>query len=441
VSETHYVKSGGISIAYRVLGSEGPTVLCVPGAISNMVIEDGSPAIARSTERLSRYCRVVRFDKRGTGLSDRGTDALGIADQVPDVEAVRAAVGSEQIVLHGLSQGAAVSVLYALRYPERVSHLILFEGLVCDARDPYVSDAAAEPLMDWDEFFENLDDDFESFSRRFAESCFPGAPEDVAAAMPDFLRATASPATFRSLWRGVVDLDLRPRLGELKVPTLVIHAVGDQHHPVSHGRYFAEHIPNARYLEVDSNAHIPTVEEEAAEQVFAAVEEFLTGTVVHSASRRFATVLFTDIVDSTAEQRRRGDRTWKGVLAAHHADSERLVSQFGGRIVEVLGDGVLAEFPAPGEALRGTRAMVEAARAQGLQLRAGLHAGEVYQVGERLLGICVNAAARVADHAGPNEILTTEIVRGLVEGGDFRFEDVGEFDLRGIGSRRLVRLV
>lgn len=441
MTDTHYVKSGNISIAYRVQGDARRTILCVPGAISNMALEDGAPVLARATERLSRYCRVVRFDKRGTGLSDRATDALGIADQVPDVEAVRAAVGAERVVLHGLSQGSAVSVLYALQHPERVSHLILFEGLVCDAHDPYAGDATAEPLVDWDEFFGRLDDDFEGFSRDFAEYCFPGASEEVNAGMTDFLRATASPGTFRALWQGVVGLDLRPRLVELDVPTLVLHAKGDRHHPVSHGRYFAEHIRNARYVEIDSDSHVPSVDDDAAEQIFIAVEEFLTGKVVHSASRRFATVLFTDIVDSTAEQKRRGDSSWKGALGVHHGDSERLVEQFGGRVVEVLGDGVLAEFPAPGEALRGTRALVEAARAQGLQIRAGLHAGEVYQVGERLLGICVNAASRVADRAGPNEIFTTEIVRGLVEGGDLRFEDAGEFDLKGIGQRRLVRLV
>jgi len=439
--ETHYVKSGDISIAYRVMGTKEPTVLFVPGAISNMALEDGSPALGRVTERFSRFCRAVRFDKRGTGLSDRSPSGLAIADQVPDVEAIRADVGAERVALHGLSQGAAVAVLYALQYPERVSHLILFEGLVCDARDPYASAADAAPLTEWDEFFGRLDDDFGDFSHRFAQECFPDSPEEAMAGMADFLRATASPATFRLLWQGIVGLDLRPRLAELTVPTLVLHAKGDRHHPVSHGRYFAEHIPNARYVEIDSNAHVPVIEDEASERIFTAAEEFLTGTVVHSATRRFATVLFTDIVDSTSEQKRRGDSAWKSVLAAHHGDSLRLISQYGGRVVEVLGDGILAEFPAPGEALRATRALAEAARGQGLCIRAGLHAGEVYEVAERLLGICVNATARVADRAGANEILTTEIVRGLVEGGDFRFEDAGEFELKGIGMRRLARLV
>jgi len=440
MTETHYVKSGNISIAYRVSGVEDPTVLFVPGAISNMALWEASPELARANERFARFCRVVQFDKRGTGLSDRNTDALGIADQVPDVEAVRAEIGAERVALHGLSQGAAVSILYALEHPERVSHLILFEGLVCDARDPYASAAAAEPLTNWDEFFGRLDDDFSDFSRRFAQECFPSITEEEIPAMADFLRATASPATFRLLWEGIVGLDLRARLAELKVPTLVLHATGDCHHPVSHGRYFAEHIPGARYVELDSNSHVPTLEDASSERIVTAVEEFLTGAVEHSASRRFATVLFTDIVDSTAEQKRRGDAAWKSILALHHGESERLVSQFGGRVVEVLGDGVLAEFPAPGEALRATQALVGVARGQGLRIRAGLHAGEVYQVGERLLGICVNAAARVADRAGAGEVMATEIVRGLVEGGDFRFEDAGEFDLKGIGARRLVRL-
>ena len=439
--ETHYVKSGDISIAYRARGSAGPTVVFVPGAISNMALEDVAPVLARANDRFARFCQVVRFDKRGTGLSDRNPSSLGIADQVPDVEAVRADVGAEQVVLHGLSQGAAVAVLYALRFPQRVSHLILFEGLVCDARDPYADAAQAEPLANWDEFFGRLDDDFGDFSRRFAEECFPDQSDEMLVGMADFMRATASPATFRMLWQGVVGLDLRPRLAEIQVPTLVLHARGDRHHPVSHGRYYAEHIPNARFVEIDSNAHVPTIEDEAAEQILTSCEEFLTGTVAHSASRRFATVLFTDIVDSTAEQLRRGDSAWKGILAAHHADSERLVAQHGGRIVEVLGDGVLAEFPAPGEALRATRALGEAAHGQGLRIRAGLHAGEVYQTGERLVGICVNAAARVAARAGSDEILVTDLVRGLVEGSDLRFEDAGEAELKGIGPRRLARLI
>jgi pimeloyl-ACP methyl ester carboxylesterase len=441
VSDTHYVKSGDVSIAYRVAGQGEPTTLYVPGAISNMAFEEMSPTgLGRFWERAARISRCVRFDKRGTGLSDRAATALSIADQVPDVEAVRRAVGAEKLALHGLSQGSAVSVLYALEYPERVSHLILAEGIVCDARDPYRPMSSENVLTDWDEFFGVLDDDFAEFSERFGKVAFPDAPEEALDGITAFLQATASPASFRALFQGIVGLDLRPRLAELSVPTLVIHAVGDRHHPVAHGRYYAEHIPHARYFEVASNAHVPMATEDSLDQILAAIEEFLTGRVENAAARRFATILFTDIVDSTEQQQRLGDSAWKSLLGLHHGNAQRLVTQFGGRVVELLGDGVLSEFPVPGEALRAARALGEAARGQGLRLRAGLHAGEVYEVGERLIGICVNTASRVADRAGPHEVLATELVGGLVEGSGFAFDEAGEFDLKGIGRRRLLRL-
>jgi pimeloyl-ACP methyl ester carboxylesterase len=441
VRQTQYVKSGNVSIAYSSTGSGEPTTLYVPGALSNMAFEDMSPTIARFWERASRIGRCVRFDKRGTGLSDRDTTALSLAEQVTDIESVRRAVGADKVALHGLSQGSAVAVLYALEHPERVSHLILAEGIVCDARDPYQPLSQENRLTDWDEFFGRLDDDFADFSRRFARNAVPDAPDGALEGATEFLRATASPATFRALWQGIVGLDLRPRLAELSVPTLVIHARGDQHHPVAHGRFYAEHIPNARYFEIDSRDHVPMWGSEAAgDQTLAAIEEFLTGRVENVAARRFAALLFTDIVDSTAQQQQRGDLAWKGLLDAHHADAQRLVTQFGGRVVELLGDGVLAEFPVPGEALRAARALASAARGQGIRIRAGLHAGEVYEVGNRLLGICVNTASRVAARAGPDEVLATELVRGLVEGSGFTFDPAGEFELKGIGPRQLLRL-
>lgn len=441
MAQNHYVKSGDVSIAYRVAGTGEPTTLYVPGAISNMVLEDMDPVLGRFWERASRISRSVRFDKRGTGLSDRAAAALTIADQVPDIEAVRRAVGAETIALHGLSQGSAVAVLYALEHPDRISHLILAEGIVSDAQDPFAPASEVNPLVEWDEFFGQLDGDFADFSQRFAATAFPGISAEALDAFTSVLQATSSPATFRDLWQGIMGLDLRDRLAELTVPTLVIHASGDQFHKVAHGRYYAEHIPNARYFEVDSTSHIPMATEECFEQILTAIEEFLTGTIQHAPARRFATVLFTDIVESTEQQHQRGDAAWKSLLATHHGEAQRLVAQFGGRIVELLGDGILAEFPVPGEGLRAARALGEAARGQGIRIRAGLHAGEVYEVGDRLLGICVNTASRVANCTAGDSVLTTELVCGLVEGSDFEFEDAGEHMLKGIGARRLLRLV
>jgi pimeloyl-ACP methyl ester carboxylesterase len=441
MAQTHYAKSAGVSLAYRVMGEGEPTLLHVPGAISNLALEDTAPAIARYFERLSRFSRLVRFDKRGTGLSDRSGAPLSIDDQIPDVEAVRQASGSERVALYGLSQGTAVAVRYTLAFPERVAQLILVDGVCCDRHDPYASADDSNRLVNWDEFFALLDDDFEGFTDGFAAICFPDAPEEARGATAEFLRATASPATFRSLWQGIVGLDLRPRLKDISVPTLVLHARGDRHHPAHHGRYFAEHIPAARYVELESDFHVPYVDENIAARMLTAIEEFLTGTVRHTAERRFATVLFTDIVGSTAQQHDRGDRAWRGLREAHEADARRLAEQFGGRIVEVQGDGVLATFPTAGEAARAARAMVAAARDLGLHIRAGIHAGEVYEVGESLLGICVNVAARVVAQANGDEILATELVQGLVEGSELSFEQQGEVDLKGIGRRRLVRLV
>ena len=437
---TQYVKSEGVSLAYQTAGEGELTLLHVPGAISNFALEDLAAPMARYFERISRFCRLVRFDKRGTGLSDRSGTPLALEDQMSDVEAVRKAVGAERVALYGLSQGAAVAVLYALQHPERVSHLILVEGVCCDASDQYRPMSETNRLVDWGDFFAELESDFEAFSHRMASIMSPGVDDEGREGMTQFLRATASPATFESLWRGIVGLDLRPVLKRLEVKTLVVHTTGDRHHPVAHGRYFAEHIPDARMLELDSELHVPYMAEEVGDQIVPVIEEFLTGTVRHSADRHFAAVLFTDIVDSTGEQRRRGDRAWQGILESHEADARRFAEQFGGKVVEVQGDGVMTTFPTAGEALRAASALRAAADDLGIQIRAGLQAGEVYQVGARLFGICVTVAARVAAQAGAGDILSTEVVRGLVEGSGLSFTDAGEFDLKGIGVRRLVRL-
>jgi pimeloyl-ACP methyl ester carboxylesterase len=429
-----------VSLAYRVTGEADLTLLHVPGALGNLALQDQDPNTLRYSERMSRFCRLVRFDKRATGLSDRSAAPPTLDQQVPDVEAVRQAVGAERVALSGLSQGAAVAILYALRFPERVTHLILIDGVCCDARDPYLPMSATNTLEDWAAFFASMQDDFDGFTRRFAAVCFPGTTDAYHDLVAEGLKATANPSAFEALWRGIVGIDLRPLLGRIACPTLVLHARGDQHHPVAHGRYLAEHIRGARYVELDTPFHVPGLEPAISDQMTVAVEELLTGGIRHSAQRRFASLLFTDIVDSTAQQRRVGDRAWRDVLETHEATTRRLVEQFGGRVVEVEGDGLMAEFPAAGESLRAARAIASAAREQGIHIRAGLHAGEVYEAGGRLFGICINIAARVAAQAGADDVLTTEVVAGLVEGSDLTLAPYGELDLKGVGVRRLVRL-
>lgn len=437
---TKYAKSEGVSLAYRVTGEAGPTLIHVPGALGNLALEEQGPNAIRYYERMSRFCRAVRFDKRATGLSDQSAAPPTLAQQVPDVDAVRRAVGADRIALSGLSQGAAVALLYALASPERVTHLILIDGVCCDARDPYLPMSRQNALEQWDEFFGTMQRDFEAFIREFTAKCFPGTDPAFQELAAEGLKATANPSSFEALWRGIVGVDLRDQLSRISCPTLVLHARGDQHHPVAHGRYLAEHIPHARFLEFDTPFHVPGVDPALSDQIATAIEELLTGSIRYTAERRFASVLFTDIVGSTAQQRERGDRVWRGVLEVHEATARRLVEQFGGRVVDVEGDGLMAEFPAAGDSLRAARAISAAARDQGISIRAGLHAGEVYESGGRLFGICISIAARVAAQAAADEVLATELVQGLVEGSDVVFHPYGEFVLKGAGTRRLVRL-
>ncbi len=438
--QTRYAKSGGVSLAYQTTGDDELNLILVPGAVAGLTGATDVPANARYIEGLSRFCRLTRFDKRATGMSEFGEIPPTIEAQVPDVDTIRQATGAERVALYGLSQGAAVSLLYAQRFPDRVSHLILVEGVCCDAVDPEQPLSQENVLMDWNAFFESAESDFAGFTMDVARWAFPSFPVEAQERMADILQRTATPKSCRALWQGVVGLDLRPILKEIAVPTLVIHARGDRHHPVAQGRYMAKHIPGARYVELDSDCHLPNMDGKQVPEMLVAIEEFLTGTVHHTAERRVAAILFTDIVGSTDHQRSRGDLAWRDALKMHQANTKKIVEQFGGRVVDSQGDGEMSEFSVPGQALRAARVLLHSAHEEGVQIRAGVHAGEVYDVEGRLIGICVNHAARVIAEADPDEILTTGIVQGLVEGSDFEFVDRGEFDLKGIGRRRLLSL-
>ena len=437
---TQFVTVDGVSLAYQVLSEKGPTLLQVPGAISNMALEDGLPAVARYYERMCRFCRVIRFDKRGTGLSDRGVQITTIDRQLRDVAAVFDATGTERAAVCGLSHGAALAVLFAATYPGRVSHLILVDGFCCDARDPYEPLSDTNPLFDWDATVLRMEQDFAGWTRRFADQIFPDMEDAQLDQTATYLQATANLAAYRAIWRGMIGLDLRSLLREIAVPTLILHARGDKVVSVRHGRHFAEHIPGARYVELDTTAHIPWADGKVAPHAMTAIEELLTGQASHSAQRIVVSVLFTDIVASTMQQQARGDEAWRTVRERFESQTASRVEQLGGRVVQFLGDGVMAAFPAPGDGLRAARLMVADAREQGFEIRAGLHAGEAYEVEGALHGTCVTMAARVCAHAGAGEVLTTDVVRGLVEGSELAFTDVGEVDLKGLGPRRLVRL-
>ena len=387
---------------------------------------------------------MVTFDKRGTGVSDRSVRPISLDQQVVDVEAVRIAAGTETAVMCGLSQGAPLAILYTLAYPERVKALILLQGVCCDATDPYASLSDTNTLFDWDRSLAALDADFAQWCLNYSERIIPDASPEVHDAVVEYMQATASPASHRFIWCGLMGFDIRPMLRHVHQPTLVIHTHGDRLYPVQHGRYLADHISDAEYLELPSDSHVPYFDADVVTQMFERIEGFISGLPsdrsTAPSSRIVSTVLFSDIVGSTEQQREVGDDTWTLERKTFEANAQAIIERSRGRVVQFTGDGVMAAFDVPGDGLRAARALVEDADQLGHPIRVGLHTGEVHQSGQELHGLAVTIASRVAAQAKVREVLTTTVVQGIVEGGDFEFTDWGEADLKGIGVRRLVRL-
>ena len=440
-----YTKSEGVSIGYTVSGEGDETVIYIPGLYSNLAIDRYFPETVAWVEFLARFGRVVNFDKRATGVSDRTTRPLNLDQQVVDVEAIRVATNTDQFIICGLSQGAPLAVLYSLAYPERVRAMILITGVCCDASDPYANLSDTNTLCDWESSLAELDADFYQWCLKFSQKVYPDyGPEDFDAEI-EYMQATASPAAYRYNWACVMGFDLRPMLRHVNHPALVIHAAGDQLYPVQHGRYLAEHIPGAEYIELDSNCHAPMYDPKVLPQLQEGIERFVNNLparkVAESSPRIVSTVLFTDIVGSTELQREVGDSNWTGKIGKFEANSTKIIEDCGGKVVRLTGDGVKAAFEVPGNGLRAASLLVKDAKRLGHPIRAGLHTGEVQWAGNDLHGMAVNIASRVADQAGVGEVLTTTVTQGIVEGGDFSFTEEREVDLKGIGMRKLVRLI
>jgi pimeloyl-ACP methyl ester carboxylesterase/class 3 adenylate cyclase len=440
-----YTKSEGVSIGYTESSEGEQSIIYVPGAYSNLAIERYYPESVAWIKFLGRFGRVINFDKRATGVSDRSARPLNLDQQVVDVEAVRAATDSKDLIICGLSQGAPLAILYALAYPERTRALILLEGVCCDAKDPFASLSDSNTLYDWDQSLEIIDSDFSKFCLNFSQMMFPDAGAEDLDALIEYMHATASPASHRFIWCCLMGFDLRPMLRHVKHPTLVIHGKDDQLYPVQHGKYFAEHIPGAKYLELASNCHMPMFDPDAFPVMQEGIEQFITslppGQLEESSARIISTVMFTDIVGSTEKQRDLGDRAWTEKISKFEESSTKIIEQCRGKVIRFTGDGVKASFEVPGDGLRAARLLVEDANKLGHPIRAGLHTGEAQWSDKDLHGMAVNIASRVADQANAGEVLTTIVTQGIVEGGDYTFTDWGETDLKGIGTRRLVRLI
>ena len=420
-----YAKAGDVSIAYRVMG-EGPLdLIWVPGLASNIEIEWESPYRLRLFRRLASFSRLMVFDKRGMGLSERNVGAPTLEERMDDVRAVMDAVGSERAAVLGVSEGGPMSVLFAATYPERTVALVLYATLARSRRDvdyPHGNEQAfAELYRIFDDGW-GTGESLRVFARRLVDHKssreFMGRVE----------RASGTPRTMHAILDALVGLDVRHVLPTISVPTLVIHTTDDVCVPVGNGRWLAEHIREARFVEIPGE-HIAFDVDQFADEV----ESFLTGRLHPVVTDRvLSTVLFSDIVGSTERAASVGDRRWSEVLDQHDAVVGREIETHRGRLVKTTGDGVLATFDGPARAISCGCEIRDSLRPLGIDVRVGLHTGEVEIRGEDVGGIAVHMAARVQAHAEPGEVLVSRTVTDLVTGSGIDFVDRGEHELKGV---------
>jgi class 3 adenylate cyclase len=429
--ETRYARSGEVSIAYQVVGEGDLDLVLVFPFVSHLDLNWESPFQAAFIERLATFSRVILFDRRGVGLSDPVDDLPSLEVRMDDVRAVMDAAGSERAALLGMSEGAPMTLLFAATYPERVSSLVLWGAMARSVADHDYPWAASEEAMR--EAHRELVAPYwgqgatvEIFAPSMAKN--PRARE----LMARLERQAASPRRSKQLYEMFLDIDVRDFLSAVHVPTLVMHRTGDLAVNVRAGRWLAEQIDSARFLELDGIDHSPWVGD--ADTVLDEIEEFLTGAPpAQSPDRVLATVLFTDIVTSTERAAEIGDARWRTLLENHQGIVRRQLEQFGGREVKTTGDGFLATFDGPARALRCANSIVARVDDElGLKLRAGLHAGEVEVMGDDVGGIAVHVAARVCARAEPSTVLLSRTVKDLVSGSGIEFDPRGQHRLKGV---------
>jgi pimeloyl-ACP methyl ester carboxylesterase len=431
--EVQYAKSGAVNIAYSVIGQGAGDLVLVPGFISHLELDWEEPRHARFLRRLASFSRLIMFDKRGTGLSDRPGGLPDLETRMDDVRAVMDAAGSERAALFGYSEGGPMACLFAATYPHRTTALVLY-GTYARRRDP---DADYPWAPSWDERQRYAEEVEREWGRESdLGTMAPGADEALTRWWRARARAAASPGAARDLILMNSQIDVRNVLPAIGVPTLVIHRSGDRDSRPEEGRYLAERISGARFLELPGEAHAPFID---ADQILDEVETFLTGhEPVPQPDRVLATVLFTDIVGSTAKAVDLGDARWRELLGQHHALIRRQLERFQGHELDTAGDGFFARFDGPARAIRCACSITAAVRNLGLEIRAGLHTGECEVMDGKVGGIAVHIGARVAKEAAPSEVLVSNTVKDLVAGSGIVFRDRGVAELKGVpGELRL----
>ncbi len=421
-----YADAGGVNIAYRVMGTGPLDLVWVSGLASNLEIDFESPPYVRLMERLASFSRLMIFDKRGMGLSDRNVGAPTLEERMDDVRAVMDAVGSENAALIGVSEGGPMSILFAATYPQRTVALVLYGTMArhrVDVDYPLGNEATAEELN------RILDDDWgrgESL-RVFAPSLINNTRVREQWARVE--RAMGSPNTLRAILETLVGIDVRPVLPSVSVPTLVLHGSDDTTAPIGNGRWLADHITGARFVEIPGEHLTAHVGHRFADEV----ETFLTGRRHAVATDRvLSTVMFSDIVGSTPHAVAAGDRRWREVLDQHDAIVARQIDIHRGTLVKATGDGVLATFDGPARAITCGCELRDSLLPLGVEVRIGLHTGEVELRGDDIGGIAVHIGARIAGAANPGEVLVSRTVTDLVAGSGIEFADRGIHQLKGV---------
>jgi class 3 adenylate cyclase len=416
-----------------VVGSGPLDLVCVPEWWNHVEDQWEEPHLARFLERLASFSRLIVFDKRGTGLSDPVplNHLPTLESWMEDLTVVLDAAGSTSAAIGAESTGGHMAMLFAATYPMRTRALVLVNSYACMTRhDDY---PAGLPPAARNNVIKAASANWGTPSRPDARFRTPSMANDAAYQewVAHHQRQSASPGTVAAMIPMLTDVDVRPVLDSIQVPTLVLHRAANEFIRPAHGRYLAEHIPGAKYVEVPGVDQAPELGD--ADTVLAEIQEFLTGIrEAPSPDRVLATVLFTDIVASTERVTSLGDHQWRELLDAHDRVMDRQLERFRGRKVDSAGDGVLATFDGPARAIRCACAIRDAVRALGLDARVGLHTGEIEQRGDDIAGIVVHIGQRVSQAAQPGEVLVSRTVVDLVAGSGIDFEDRGEHELKGV---------
>jgi pimeloyl-ACP methyl ester carboxylesterase len=444
--ETRYARSGGVNIAYQVIGDGPFDLVFVPGYVTHWELAWRLPGFGGFISELASFSRLIRFDKRGTGMSDPVGGAPTLETRMDDVRAVMDAVGCRRAALYGLSEGASMSILFAATYPERTAALVLRSAVARMLWAPDYPWGSTE-----DEYQREVGRRLSIYGPRKealdALQSLGRFTDEEAEAFLDYLRYGATPGTFEAFLRMNKEIDIRHVLPSVRVPTLVLHGADDELMPLEAAQNLAMRIPGAQLVELPGVGHLSIGGSDAADRIGTETQRFLMdvwesgGWEETEPERMLATVLFTDIVDATAKAQSLGDRRWRDMLERHHSIVRRQLARFRGREIDTAGDGFFATFDGPARAIRCACTVVDQLRELGIYVRAGLHTGECEIADGKVAGIAVHTGARVAANAPGGEVVVSSTVKDLVAGSGIEFSEHGTHELAGIpGDWRLFRV-